>query len=491
MKTLLFVFVLLTFSFSISAQKNTSANESNSTKVATESLETDIPELMKKADIPGMSVALIRQGKLVWTKNFGVKNAETKEPVTKETVFEAASLSKPVFAYAVLKLVGEGRLDLDVPLNKYLGNNYDVGGDKRLDKITVRRVLSHTTGFPNWRNRDSKTLPILFTPGDRFSYSGEGFEYLQKVIEHITKMSLNDFVKRTVFIPLEMNSSSYVWTESYKKIKSNRHDSLGKLDDGGENIEPTAAASLLTNAEDYAKFLIAVLNGEGLKTQTRFEMLTPQIRVNEKCTICTNRPVEKLSTEIGWGLGFGLETTDQGTSFWHWGDNGNVKAYFTVSDKTKNGVVFFADSANGLSFLKEIINDSIDGNHPAINWLGYERYDSPSRILLKEIVEKDINIALKTYAERRKENSENALSESQMNKLGYTLMNMGNLDEAMEIFKQNTKDFPESANAWDILAEAYTNIGENESAIKFYEKSLKLNPENKNAIKKIKELKTN
>ena len=491
MKKLFVSLILLTFTFTISAQEKLFTSKSNTTKVAIERLEKNIPELMTEADVPGMSVALIRDGKLVWTKSFGVKNAETKELTTNKTIFEAASLSKPVFAYAVLKLVDEGKIDLDIPLNKYLGNNYDVGDDERLNKITARRVLSHTTGFPNWRNRDSKTLPILLEPGERFSYSGEGFEYLRKTIEHITKMPLEDFMKKTVFVPLKMNSSTYVWNERSKEFKANRHNSLGQFAGNNENIEPNAAASLLTTAEDYARFLIAVLNRDGLKKQTRREMLNPQIRVDEKCTVCVNRPVGKLSTEIGWGLGIGLETTDQGTSFWHWGDNGNVKAYFTVSDKSKNGIVLFANGKNGLSFLSEIIADSISGNHPAINWLGYERFDSSSRILLKEIINKDADTAIKNYKERRDESKDQDLSESQINQLGYDLMFMKKLDEAIKIFELNTNDFPESANVWDSLAEANMNKGNKELAIKYYEKSLKLNPENKNAVEKLKELNGN
>jgi CubicO group peptidase (beta-lactamase class C family) len=130
-------------------------------------LERDIPHLMSDGEIPGLSIAVVRNGKLAWSRGFGVKNSETQEPVGDNTVFEAASLSKPVFAYAVLKLVEEGKLDLDTPLNAYLPGRYDVGDDPRLDQITARRVLSHTTGFPNWRPRGDKTLKIYFTPGDR------------------------------------------------------------------------------------------------------------------------------------------------------------------------------------------------------------------------------------------------------------------------------------------------------------------------------------
>src|SRR5215475_5400161 len=114
-------------------------------------LERGVPQLMKDGDVPGLSIALLRDGELVWRHGFGVKNTKTNEPVTDDTVFEAASLSKPVFAYAVLKLFDAGKFDLDKPLNQYLPGNYDVGEDQRLSQITARHVLSHTPGFPNWR----------------------------------------------------------------------------------------------------------------------------------------------------------------------------------------------------------------------------------------------------------------------------------------------------------------------------------------------------
>lgn len=141
---------------------------------------------------------------------FGVKNAKIGLPVTAETVFEAASLSKPVFAYGVLKLIDQGKLGLDVPLTTYLPKPY-IDGDERLNKITARIVLSHRTGFPNWRGKPS--LKICFTPGERFSYSGEGYIYLQRVVEHITGKPLNEYITEAVFTPLGMANSSYVWRQ--------------------------------------------------------------------------------------------------------------------------------------------------------------------------------------------------------------------------------------------------------------------------------------
>jgi CubicO group peptidase (beta-lactamase class C family) len=204
---------------------------------------------MKDGDVPGLSIALLRDGELVWHRGFGVKNTKTNEPVSDSTVFEAASLSKPVFAYAVLKLVDAGKFDLDKPLNQYLPGNYDVGDDPRLGQITARRVLSHTPGFPNWRPQGG-ALKIHFTPGDRFSYSGEGFVYLAKVIEHVTGEKFDDFMKKTVFDPLGMTSSSYVWQESYETAKTFRHNSMGEVTGRNEPAQNVADYPQSSNVYD-------------------------------------------------------------------------------------------------------------------------------------------------------------------------------------------------------------------------------------------------
>ncbi len=124
-----------------------------SDEATVEQLERDIPDLMKKDGVPGLSIAVIRGGKTAWLHGFGVKEVTTGEAVTGETVFEAASLSKPVFAYGVLKLVEQGKLGLDVPLTTYLPKPF-MEGDERLAKITARIVLSHRTGFANWPGKD-------------------------------------------------------------------------------------------------------------------------------------------------------------------------------------------------------------------------------------------------------------------------------------------------------------------------------------------------
>src|SRR5215472_12387355 len=154
--------------------------------------EPTIPRLMNEGDVAGLSIAVLRDGKIASVRTYGVRNMVTRTLVTEHTVFEAASLSKPVFSYALLQLVDAGKLSLDEPLGKYLPNY--VPNDDRAAAITARQVLSHTTGFPNWRG-DEHPMKTYFPPGQRFSYSGEGYVYLQKVVEKITGEALDVVMK--------------------------------------------------------------------------------------------------------------------------------------------------------------------------------------------------------------------------------------------------------------------------------------------------------
>jgi CubicO group peptidase (beta-lactamase class C family) len=454
-------------------------------------LERTVPQLMKDGDVPGLSIALVRNGEVVWHHGFGVKNAKTNEPVTDDTVFEAASLSKPVFAYAVMKLVENGELDLDKPLNQYLPGDYDVGPDPRLAQITTRRVLSHTTGFPNWRS-EGGTLKIYFTPGEKFSYSGEGFVYLSKVVEHLTGKQFDAFMKEYVFDPLGMTSSSYVWQTAFDKLKASRHNSLGEPTSDIKPQRANAAASLQTTARDYGRFVAAILKGTGLKKETLRLMLAAQIKVDEGGSNTTSRPADKLSPTISWGLGWGLQTTSDGLSFWHWGDNGDTKAYVVAFQKEKLGVVVFTNGANGLSIMPEIIAEAIGGQQPALSWLKYDSYKSPSRMLQKNIVAKGADSALRDYREWRKGRAAGeVLNETQMNRLGYNLLQSKRVKDAIEVFKLNVEDYPQSSNTYDSLGEAYKVDGNNELAIKNYQRSVELNPNNAGGIEALKKLREN
>lgn len=452
-------------------------------------LETAIPELMDSNTIPGLSIALIGDGEIKWQHGFGVKNTDTGDPVTEDTIFEAASLSKPVFAYAVLILVDEGKIDLDTPLvtyalesyieEKYLGRKID---DDRFRQITARMVLTHSTGFPNWRGNNP--LTIIFTPGERFSYSGEGFVYLQRIVEHITGKPLADFMQESVLGPLGMSHSSYIWRDEYETQAASRHNLLGKSTGVSKSKRGSAAASLKTTAGDYAKFLLALLEGTGLKKETLEAMMKPQIE-----TSFDN------AEDISWGLGIGLQKTSDGIAFWHWGDNGDTKAFTITNRESGRGLIYFANSSNGLAIAGDIVN-LVMGDQPVLATSLMKEYfveDTPMRAFMQKIVKNGVDNAIDYFHDLtgNDPSQKEYFTEGALNNLGYTLLNSDEITDAIKILKLNTELYPESANVYDSLGEAYMKSGDKENAIKFYKKALEINPEFPSSLQALKQLEGN
>lgn len=434
-------------------------------------LKKDIPELMQKADVPGMSVALVRNGKLVWSGVYGVMNNDTKQPVTHRTIFEANSLSKPMFAYAVMTLVDQGKFDLDKPIVGYVDSSYFAKAcdDPRLKQITIRMILSNSSGIGYSQTDPDNKFTIDFDPGEKFKYSPIGFQVLSHLIEKVTGTRVEDLVQQAILTPLGMDQSSYIWQDRYDSLRVNSHDWQGKADTGRFKWKHGAACcSLQTNAEDYSKFVIAVMNGKLLKKKSWNEVMKPQLKTDPRFT------------NLFWGIGWGLEITKADKSFWHWGDGGRSKDYIKASLVSKDAVIFFANSENGLSFGREIVDDGMGGVQLGLLYLDYQRYDSPATVLLKSIITNGAPTALK--------NSNTPISENAMNVIGYQLISIKKLDDAIEVFKKNTVDFPNSWNTWDSLAEAYMDNGDKESAIKYYKKSLELNPKNTGAVEQLKKL---
>lgn len=438
-------------------------------------LEKNIPVLMQTNYIPALSAAYIRNGKPVWHRNFGVLNADTKAAVTDSTLFEAASLTKVITAYAAMKLVDEGRLHLDTPLNSYLGNNYETGNDPRIRLVTARRVLSHTAGFPNWRNQGDSLLLFNFDPGQRFGYSGEGFVYLAKVMEKLTGTSFSELVQQTVFTPLGMRHSSMTFREPLRQLHARRHNWMGQVAWLPDYTNINAAASLRTTAVDYALFLSAVLKGKGLSKAAYRQMMAAQVKAD----------TAKMP-QIAWGLGLGLEETPAARYCWHWGDQGDSKALFVANVHTQDAIVYFTNSANGLAIAPEML-DMVFGpaQHDILAWVKYGEFDPGGMELVQAINAGGAATALETYVRTRKA----PLGEELTNSIGYYFLREKNIPAALAVFTQNTKDYPDSFNVWDSLAEALMNNGDKTAAIRYYEKSLVLNPQNQNAVDQLKKLK--
>ena len=329
-------------------------NSQSSAETVISNLEKQIPWLMRNKRIPGISLAIIRDGELFWNKSFGIQHKYTKKPVTNETIFACASLTKPLFGYAVLKMAERGEIDLDAPLTKY--TDKPLIPDSRIKLVTARKVLSHTTGFPNW----SGSKPVWFKnhPGTKFGYSGEGFLYLQSVVEKITGQPLQEYLQQQILKPWGMNSSSLIWKPEYTKIASYGHNRQSQPKPMSKPKAASSAGSLRTTATEYAQFLIAMMkpgkiDSNNLTEASLKQMLTPQI---------------KLSYSLDWGLGWGLERTKKGNFFWHWGDLVTFKSFTLASKKIKTGIVILTNSQNGLKICERIVNQAIGGKHPAFKY---------------------------------------------------------------------------------------------------------------------------
>ncbi len=323
-------------------------------------LEQVISAAMERAKVPGLAVALIAGGEVVWVKGFGVRSLQTREPVTPQTVFRGASLSKNLVAYAALKMVETGALELDRPLADYVPEPYLPGS--RIQEITLRMVLSHTSGFSAL---SADRGLVVYRPGTVFAYSNDAFRYLQWVMEHVSGKPLAEYMEENLFSPLGLASTSFVWTADYEDRVARGHN------DGSEvplyrPSQANAAYGVYTTAPDFARFITEIIGaGEGdaarLSRATVEEMLRPQVTVVEG--------------SLSWGLGWGLEHGETGRSFWQWGWKDGYRNFVLADPDRGLGVVILTNGDEGLRICEEIVVTAIGGEHPAFSdylnrWIG-------------------------------------------------------------------------------------------------------------------------
>jgi CubicO group peptidase (beta-lactamase class C family) len=439
-------------------------------------LEREIPRLMELAGIPGLSMAVVQDGQIFWKKALGVKSRETNEPVDENTMFEAASLTKTVTAYAAMRLVEREELDLDKPLFEYFPNQEypKLAKDERYKKITARLVLTHTTGLPNWGSR------LMREPGKQYAYSGEGFLYLGRTIEQISGMSLQEFAQKEIFDPLGMAHTSYVWNETYAANGACGHDRHGKVNELRKNTNPNGGASLLTTATDYATFICAILNAQGLSEETIDKMTSSQVQVT------VSREKAELFANVFWGWGWGVQPGNTGFGFWHWGDNGDLRAYTVTYKDRGKGFVYFANSNNGLAIAEAVTSLIADDHQFALDWLEYEKYDDPKRLARLSVENAFMNEGIESgmqKIEEAKETFPELVEEDSLTDMARYLGGSDKKEEAIAILKICLESYPESADAYLGLGMTYLDMGKNQAAIESFEGSLKLRKGNRLATR--------
>ncbi|MBT5536602.1 beta-lactamase family protein, partial [Candidatus Poribacteria bacterium] len=421
-------------------------------------LRRRLPSLMADALIPGLSIAVIEDGSLTWDGAFGVKHAQTGEPVQATTVFESASTGKAVFAYAVLKLVDRGELDLDTPLVEYTPLRYLTEGwirpllqDDRIADITARMALTHSTGFPNWPSDGGE---FAFAPGTRWGYSGMAFVYLGATVVRVTGLRLDEFVRREALLPCGMTHSWFKWRDRFAITGASQHTVLARAQPMHRFVEPLAAGSLYTTAADFGSFLVAVLNSDGLGGMTTREMLRPQMPVDG-------------APNITWGLGIGLHDTPQGETIWHWGNNIDAKAYFEVRREDGRGFVYFANSRNGLAMVDEVGQLCLGQPTCAVSkgpseFGRYDAVDSPVMEMCRAYRSAGPERALRLY--READGAGASLPPEVVAPLARDILALGDLGGGLRLGDEVARAHPDNARAHILHGEAHLMTGNQEAA---------------------------
>lgn len=326
-------------------------------------IETLVPGLLKTNNVPAFSIALVHAGKRVWSKGFGTTSATSGKVVDANTVFECASISKTVFAYAVMKLCEQGAMDPDKPLTTY-GISPGLN-DPRAAQITARHILSHQSGLQNWRTPE-ESLKLYFDPGKGFMYSGEGYFYLQSVITHlfgktdrstcgkfeagveVCATDIGEYLEQHVLQPLQMKSSAYLTREAMKENYAFPHNIDGEVfskppQRASDLARYAAAGGLLTTVNDYSTFITQLFepvenDPHRLNRKSLDSMFTPQVKLPSD---------QHIDGATSWALGWAVQERAGGNVILHSGGQSGYRSLAMLSPEQRSGFVMFTNSDNG------------------------------------------------------------------------------------------------------------------------------------------------
>ncbi len=329
-----------------------------------------IAELLERFRVPGLCVARIRDGDIESVDAFGCRALDPNAAMEPDTIFEVASLSKPAFACAVLRLRERGLINLDAPLAQYLGAPLPIE-DERAQAITARMVLSHSSGLPPGRE-EGKPIELQFDPGSRFRYSPLGFDFLQSAVERITGMGLANLMEAEVLGPLQLTKSSFTWRDEYGDARASGYDAQGQpgitfnerfrvsTEEWRTHVTklypelhyPNAAAGMYSTAGECARLVCAMLPRRHAEPLLREETIRDMIESHVE-----------VRSGVSWGLGWGLIETRKGTALWHWGNwSGLFQHFAAVYVQSGDGLVVLTNSGNGLRLCTELVPETMGLN---------------------------------------------------------------------------------------------------------------------------------
>lgn len=361
--------------------------------ITKDSITKKIDQLMADAEVYGMAISIFNDNQTVYQKVFGYKDYPNKLLLMDSTNIYGASFSKAVFGVLTMKLVEQGVIDLDTPLESYLPKKLyeyepqtrwhddfsSLKEDSLYHKITARMCLDHTTGFKNyrWLEEDYK-LRVHGTLGDKYSYSGEGFIYLQVVLEKLTGKGLEQLAQENIFEPLGMENSAYEWKTRFDKDFALGHNEKAESLKKDKDNEPRGGGTLETTAEDYTKFLTAVLNQKLISKEFYDEIFSPHIRIRFK-----KQFGEEANTitdayddiNLSYGLGWGYFETPYGKAVFKEGHGSGFVHHSVLFPETGKGIMIMTNFERGNSIFKELLEVTLKDVYTPWEWEGYSLYN--------------------------------------------------------------------------------------------------------------------
>lgn len=307
---------------------------------------------LKQNKVPALALGLINHGKLQQIKVYG--ELDKGRPAAYNSIFNVASLTKTVTTMITLRLVNEGKWSLDEPLYKYW-TDADVKADPRSKLLTTRHILTQQSGFPNWRwELKDKKLAFQFDPGTKYQYSGEGFEYLTRALEARFHKPLNELADEIIFKPLGMTDSHLTWDAGMDESRfAVQHDSNGNPLPIEKNKISNGADQLKTTIADYGKFMISVMNHEGISEDIARQMLSNNTKTKDGRYI-----------GLGWFIYDPLGGSEYAIS--HGGDDPGAHSICFLLPKSGQGIIIFTNSENGTKLYIDLIKTYLADKGQAI-----------------------------------------------------------------------------------------------------------------------------
>ena len=345
-------------------------------------VDARVQRLMASAKVTGLGVAVIREGKVVFVKSYGYAVLEDKVPLTPGTIMYAGSLTKATFAWMLMQLVDEGKVDLDKPIAQYLPKplpDYDqytdLKGDERWRKLTLRILMNHTSGFANLRFFEpDKKLRFHRDPGTRFGYSGEGVGLAQFVLEQGLGLDIGKEMQTRIFDRFRMGDTSMTWRDSFDGRLAYGYNEKGERQGFRRRRKPGAIGSLDTTLGDWSRFLAAVVRGDGLSHAAHAAMISPTVLIDSPTqfpTLTDQRTTRWRGMRLGYAVGWGTFESRFGHAFFKEGHDDGTDNYAVCIDKRQSCILLMSNDNRAVEIFVPLVSDLLGPIGLPADWEGY------------------------------------------------------------------------------------------------------------------------